>query len=158
MPTPILNTSPASTEAIILVGIQGAGKSTFYRERFFDTHVRINLDMLRTRNREQILLAACLEGGQSFVIDNTNPLPEDRKRYLEPARASGFRPIAYFFKTELREAMRRNNLRAGKKKIPAPAVAATLKKLVAPSAEEGFTEIYLVEITPGEGFTVSRTF
>jgi predicted kinase len=158
MPTPTRNTAPASTEAVIFVGIQGAGKSTFFRERFFDTHVRINLDMLRTRNREQILLAACLEGGQSFVSDNTNPLPADRKRYLEPARASGFRPIAYFFQATLSDAMRRNNLRAGKKKVPAPAVAATLKKLVPPSAEEGFAEIYLVEITPGEGFTVSRTF
>jgi len=36
-------------EAVIFVGLQAAGKSTFYRERFFDTHVRINLDMLRTR-------------------------------------------------------------------------------------------------------------
>jgi transcriptional regulator with XRE-family HTH domain len=36
-------------EAIIFVGIQASGKSTFYRERFFDTHLRINLDMLKTR-------------------------------------------------------------------------------------------------------------
>jgi predicted kinase len=35
-------------EAVLLVGIQGAGKSTFYQQRFFDTHVRINLDMLKT--------------------------------------------------------------------------------------------------------------
>jgi hypothetical protein len=35
-------------EAIILIGIQGAAKSTFYRDRFFDTHVRINLDMLKS--------------------------------------------------------------------------------------------------------------
>lgn len=27
-------------EAIIFVGIQGAGKSTFYRDRFFNTHIR----------------------------------------------------------------------------------------------------------------------
>lgn len=44
------------TEAVIFVGVQGSGKSTFYRERFFDTHVRINLDMLRTRLKEQLLL------------------------------------------------------------------------------------------------------
>jgi hypothetical protein len=28
-------------EAVLFVGIQGAGKSTFYLQRFFDTHVRI---------------------------------------------------------------------------------------------------------------------
>lgn len=39
-------------EAVILCGIQASGKSAFYSERFFHTHVRINLDMLRTRRRE----------------------------------------------------------------------------------------------------------
>jgi predicted kinase len=34
-------------EAVIFVGIQGSGKSTFYNERFVDTHIRINLDMLK---------------------------------------------------------------------------------------------------------------
>jgi predicted kinase len=45
-------------EAVIFVGIQGTGKSTFYKERFFDTHVRINLDMLKTRHREKLLVQA----------------------------------------------------------------------------------------------------
>lgn len=142
-------------EAVIFIGIQGAGKSTFFRERFFDTHVRINLDMLRTRRREGTLLAACLQSGQAFVIDNTNPLPDDRRRYIEPARAAGFRLVAYFFKTTLREAMQRNNLRSGKQRIPAPAVAAAFKKLVPPSVDEGFDDIHTVEIVPGRGFVVS---
>jgi predicted kinase len=145
-------------EAIIIIGIQGAGKSTFFKERFFDTHVRINLDMLRTRRREEILLNACLQGGQPFVVDNTNPLPADRSRYLGPARAAGFRTIAYFFDSALRDAMQRNNLRTGKQKIPAPAVAGTFKRLVPPSAEEGFDEIYTVELTPDRGFVVAATF
>lgn len=38
-------------EAVIFIGIQGAGQSSFYKERFFQTHVRSNLDMLRTRRR-----------------------------------------------------------------------------------------------------------
>lgn len=145
-------------EAILFIGIQGAGKSTFCKERFFDTHVRINLDMLRTRRREEILLNACLQSGQPLVVDNTNPLPADRSRYLGPARAAGFRTMAYFFNTALRDAMRRNNLRPGKQKIPAPAVAATFKKLVPPTAAEGFDEIYTVELTPDRGFVVSATF
>ncbi len=91
-------------EAVIFIGIQGSGKSSFFRERFFDTHVRINLDMLRTRRREELLVAACLEAGQSFVIDNTNPLPSDRARYVGRARAAGFRTVAYFFESSLQEA------------------------------------------------------
>lgn len=145
-------------EAILFIGIQGAGKSTFFKERFFDTHLRINLDMLRTRRREEILLNACLQSGQPLVVDNTNPLPADRSRYLGPARAAGFRTIAYFFDAALRDAMQRNNLRPGKQKIPAPAVAAAFKKLVPPTAAEGFDEIYTVELTPDRGFVVSTTF
>lgn len=62
-------------EAILLCGIQATGKSTFCRERLFSSHVRLNLDMLKTRHREDVLLRACIEAKQPFVIDNTNPKP-----------------------------------------------------------------------------------
>src|SRR5579872_6904854 len=51
-------------EAVILVGIQGAGKSTFYQERFSGTHARINLDELKTRAREKEFFAECLRSGR----------------------------------------------------------------------------------------------
>src|SRR5437899_12978378 len=101
-------------EAVIFVGVQGSGKTTFYRERFFDTHVRINLDMLRTRHREQLLLAACLAAKQPFVIDNTNPTPPDRAHYIVAAREAGFRVIAYFVETSLQVAIGHNNQRVRK--------------------------------------------
>lgn len=142
-------------EAVIFIGIQGSGKSTFYRERFFDTHVRVNLDMLRTRRREQILRDACLAAQQSFVIDNTNPTKADRARYIAPARAAGFRIVAYLFNSTVREAIQRNNLRKLKAKIPPPAIAATFKKLEPPSLEEGFEEIFTVEVVPEGGFSVT---
>jgi predicted kinase len=141
-------------EAVIFVGVQGSGKSTFYRERFFDTHVRINLDMLRTRHREQLLLAACLAGKQPFVIDNTNPLAADRARYIGPARAAGFRVVAYFFETSLADAIRRNKERAGKQRIPIPAIAGTMRKLQPPTAEEGFEAVYKVTISSEGAFVI----
>ena len=51
-------------ELVLFMGIQATGKSTFFRERFFDTHLRMNLDMLKTRHRESLLFAACLEAKQ----------------------------------------------------------------------------------------------
>ena len=143
-------------EAVIFVGVQGSGKSTFYRERFFDTHVRINLDMLRTRHREQLLLAACLAAKQPFVIDNTNLLCADRARYVGLARDAGFRVVAYFFDTTLRNAMQRNNQRAGRQKIPIPAIADAFRKLQIPRPEEGFDDIWSVAIAPEGGFVVSK--
>jgi predicted kinase len=141
-------------EAIIFVGVQGSGKTSFYRQNFLDSHVPISLDMLRTRRREQLLLAACLEGKQSFVIDNTNPLPSDRARYVGPARAAGFRVVAYLFSTSLQDAIRRNNLREGKQKIPAPGIAGTFRKLQRPTLEEGFDAIYVVTISSENKFAV----
>jgi predicted kinase len=68
-------------ESVILIGIQGSGKSTFFEEKFADTHVRINLDMLRTKNREKVLLEACLDAKIKFVIDKVNASREERASY-----------------------------------------------------------------------------
>src|ERR1700730_11202058 len=137
-------TTPAARdppmEAVIFVGVQGSGKTSFYRERFFESHVRVSLDMLLSRQREQFLFAACLQAKQPFVIDNTNPMPSDRSRYIVPARASGFKIIGYSFQTSLKDAIRRNNQRGGKQKIPVPGVAATFRKLQAPTFDEDFEE------------------
>ena len=142
-------------EAAIFVGVQGSGKSSFYYERFFHTHIRISLDVLRTRRREQLIFEACLKAGQSLVIDNTNPLAIDRARYIGPAHATGFRVIAYFFRTKLEDAIRRNNQRQPKQRVPVVAVAGTFKKLQAPSFDEGFDAIYVVELTPQNQFSVT---
>lgn len=77
-------------ELIILIGLQGSGKSTFSAQRFTDTHIRLNLDMLKTRHREHLLFEACLAAKQPMVIDNTNPTPEDRARYMTPNPISSF--------------------------------------------------------------------
>ena len=141
-------------EAVILVGIQASGKSTFYQQRFFDTHVRISRDLLRTRSRERTLLQACLESRQPFVVDNTNVTAEERARYIQAARAAGYRVVGYFFRTETRAAIARNRLRQGKAVIPIPGILGTYKKLEEPRLEEGFDELYTVTISPANEFIV----
>jgi predicted kinase len=141
-------------EAIIFVGIQGSGKTSFYRQRFATTHIHISLDETRTRQREQALLIECLHAKRHFVVDNTNPLTTDRKRYMVPARAAGFRVVCYFFQTSLRDAIYRNNQRT-EKTIPVAAVAATFRKLQPPTLEENFDAVYTVTISQGERFVVT---
>jgi predicted kinase len=133
-------------EAVILVGIQGAGKSTFCRERFFDTHVRINLDLLRTRHREQLLLGACLEGKQRFVVDNTNVAVAERRRYIVPAKKAGFVVTGYYFSSRLEDALARNRQRTGRALIPDKGVAGTYKRLELPRLNEGFDRLHYVWI------------
>ena len=142
-------------EAVIFIGVQGSGKTTFYRERFFDTHLRISLDLLRTRRREQLIFSACLGARQSFVVDNTNPLALDRARYIGPARAAGFRVIGYFFHSSLRDAIRRNSQRKEKQEIPIAGIISTFRKLQVPALEEGFHDLYSVELPGDHQFVVS---
>ncbi|HEU4403792.1 MAG TPA: gluconokinase, GntK/IdnK-type [Polyangiaceae bacterium] len=133
-------------EAVIFCGAQASGKSSFYAARFYDTHVRINLDMLRTRHRERLLLGACLEGGQPFVVDNTNLTPEDRARYVAPARARGFRVVGYYFASRLADCLARNAGRPPARRVPDAAVRGALGRLRLPAPAEGFDELYYVRL------------
>ncbi len=143
-------------EAVILIGIQACRKTTFYGERFFDTHVRINLDMLRTRRRESLLLQACIAAGQSFVVDNTNISRDLRRRYIPLAKAAGFRIIGYYFPTQLKETLERNSKRKGKAMIPPAGIAGMLKRLEPPTLDEGFDELHSVTINSKNGFVIRK--
>lgn len=143
-------------EAIIFTGLQGSGKSTFFKDRFSDSHVRINLDMLRTRNREQILLSACIEAKQSFVVDNTNPTAEDRVRYISAARDAGFRIVGYYFASRIEECKTRNNQREEGTAVPTKGLLATYAKMEIPKPTEGFDELYYVSISSDNDFEVSE--
>jgi predicted kinase len=135
-------------EAILFIGIQAVGKSTFYKERFFATHVRINLDMLKTRHRELLLLQACIAARQPFVVDNTNIFKRDRARYIEAAKPAGFRIVGYYFQSRLQDALQRNRQRTGVAQIPEKGVMAKYQRLEIPSYCEGFDRLYYVEIDP----------
>lgn len=143
-------------EAVLFVGIQGAGKSTFYQQRFFDTHIRISLDMLKTRYREQVFLHACILAKQPFVVDNTNVLAAERERYIAPAKEAGFRIVGYYFPVPVRHAIGRNQKREGKKKIPVQGILGTQKKLQPPRREEGFDQLYCVTVTEANEFVVGE--
>jgi predicted kinase len=134
-------------EAVVLCGLQGSGKTTLYRDRFLDTHEHVSLDVVQTRAREAELLRTCLDEGRSFVVDNTNPTPADRRRYVEPARAAGFKVIGYLVEAGAGEAF----ARAG---IPPGRVAATARALQPPTPEEGFDGLWHATAAPGGGWRI----
>ena len=145
-------------EAVIFAGAQASGKSTFYKQRFFETHVRINLDMLRTRRREDLLLRACIEAKQPLVVDNTNATAEARTRYIEPAKAAGFTVVGYYFRSRIGECIKRNSLREGRTRVPDKAIGATIKRMQLPSLAEGFDALYYVRIDEDGEFVVEEWF
>lgn len=129
----------------IMIGIQGSGKSTFYHQFLTKKFVRVNLDTLKTRHQEKLLIEKCLKEGKSFAIDNTNPTKADRQRYIPLAKENGYRIVGFFMESKLNECIARNNLRQGKEKIPTIAIASTSNKLQMPSYDEGFDELYFVK-------------
>lgn len=143
-------------EAIIFIGIQGTGKSSFYHERFSRTHVRLNSDVLKTKNRLQVLFNACLEARQPFVLDNTNVTKEVRAEFIAAAKAAGFRVVGYYFRSDIASALARNSERLAAARIPDRGVLGTYKKLEKPNRAEGFDELYYVRIDPGGGFDVQE--
>lgn len=137
-------------EGIIFIGLQASGKSTYYKENFFNSHVRISLDLLNTRNKESKLLETCLGVQQKVVIDNTDPTQEDRAKYIEKFKAKKYKVIGYYFQSYLESSLRRNRQRTGKARIPDVGVFATHKKLELPKKEEGFDELFYIKIVDGE--------
>lgn len=143
-------------EAVIFIGIQATGKSTFYKERFFNTHIRINLDMLRTRHREKLLMQACLEARQPFVIDNTNPTIEERARYIPPSHAAGFRVCGYYFQSSSAAATERNSHRLEPERVPDKAIRGTFNRLQLPTLDEGFDQLFYVRMDEERGFVIEE--
>lgn len=140
---------------IIMIGLQGSGKSTFCRKNLTDTYVYVNLDTLKTRYREKLLIHECIEQGKSFVVDNTNPTTADRQRYIPLAREAGYKIVGYFMESKLKACIERNNQRSGSAKLPSMAIAATSNKLQIPSYDEGFDELYFVK-NDGQTMTIEK--
>lgn len=143
-------------QLIIFIGIQGAGKSTFFKENFADTHIRINLDMLRTKHREKLLIDACFEAKQPFVIDKTNATVEERAKYIALARQHRFSVVGYYFASSVDEALERNERREGKAKVPEQAIKGTYNRLQIPRFAEGFDELFYVKTREAKGFVVEN--
>ena len=137
-------------QSVVFSGIQASGKSTFFKERFADTHVRIILVMLRTRHREALLLGACIEARQPFVVDNTNLLAAERAAYIRQARAAGFSVVGYRFQVALVQALARNAARVRSRPVPPQALRGAARRWEPPAWEEGFDALFDVRARDGD--------
>jgi predicted kinase len=136
-------------ELIVFVGLPAAGKSTYYRSHFAATHVHVSKDLMpnnRDRDRRQrLLIEQALGSGASVVVDNTNPTVAVREPLIALGRRFGARVIAYYFESNVRLSIVRNEKREGAARVPNVAIFIAQKKLVPPSVEEGFDEVRVVK-------------
>ncbi len=145
-------------ELIIFIGLQGSGKSTFYRTYLAATHDYISKDLLhnnrKPQRRQMQLVEQALEQQHSLVVDNTNPTIEVRRPLIEIGHRYGAKVTGYFFKSEVSQCIERNKQRSGKAKVPLVAIYATAKKLQQPTYAEGFDALYTVEVADNGTFDV----
>ncbi|XP_067221171.1 bifunctional polynucleotide phosphatase/kinase isoform X2 [Chanodichthys erythropterus] len=158
------DTSLTSTkqEVIVAVGFPGSGKSTFFQTHIIPKgYAYVNRDMLGSW---QHCVSACeraLKEGQSIVVDNTNPDPESRKRYVDVSQNAGVPCRCFNFTVSLEQAKHNNRFRemvpSATKHVPVNDMVfhSYKKKFVAPSLSEGFSEILQIHFVPS--FTDKRS-
>jgi predicted kinase len=158
-PAPTIDAAPGVAELVILIGLPGAGKSTFSRQRFAESHVSVSKDDLRRARqplrRQSELIHQALRVGRSVVVDNTNVGVKERAELIAAARAHGARVKVYLFTATSRECVRRNRGREGVARVPNIAIFAAARRLVRPAFDEGFDELYLVQTRPDLLFEIT---
>jgi predicted kinase len=147
-------------ECIILVGLQGAGKTTLYQRYFADTHAHVSMDLFpNAPNKSARLLrelAEALDAGRSVVVDNTNPTAAVRAPIIQAARARGADVVGYHVLATTREAVARNRQREGRARVPDVGIFATAKRLEPPVRTEGFDRLYRARVQADGSFQVDE--
>ena len=139
-------------ECVILVGLPGAGKSTFARLHFA-AHDYISKDALpkagNKQARQDAALRASLQAGRSVVVDNTHVSPAERAAVISIAREFGARVVGYYIAATTREAVARNEGRIGRARVPKVAIFTCAKRLAAPVLAEGFDAVHTLRVVDG---------
>lgn len=145
-------------ELILLIGLQAAGKTTFYRQRLAGGYIHISMDLLRNNphpaRRQTQVLDEALQARQSIVLDNTNPTVEVRTPLIALGKQYGYTITGYSFQPDVAASVKRNATREGEAKVSPVAIYATRKNLQLPAYAEGFDQLYSVRVTEDGAFLV----
>ena len=144
-------------EVIMMVGIQGSGKSTVAREwlsKAEPRYVLLSNDALGGRDKTLSALRTNLKEGNSCVIDNTHVDVEARKKFLEIANTFTV-PVRAFVMTTSFEHAKHNNIyreiidtSKEHAKIGEPIMHMFKSKYQEPTIDEGFAEIVKINFVP----------
>lgn len=166
---PSASLTSSDTEVIVAVGFPASGKSSFFHTHVIPKgYVYVNRDTLGSW---QNCVSACeraLKEGRSVAVDNTNPDPESRKRYVDVAKAAGVPCRCFHFSATLEQAKHNNRFR---EMAPSESKHAKVNDMVfhsykkhfqAPALSEGFSEILQIHFVPSfkdkESETLFRQF
>jgi len=139
---------PDAFELAILMGLPGAGKSTFYATRLAATHGHVSMDALAgrgdKRRRQRELVARALASGRSVAVDNVDATVAERAELVALAATAGARVVGYWLDAPPRACLGRNRLRDGKARVPPAAIFTAAKRFEPPTVGEGFAALFRV--------------
>jgi predicted kinase len=143
---------------VVLVGLPGSGKSTWLaqqagggissdavRKLLADDETDQSIHPQVFQTVRYLLEQRIAIGRPVTYIDATNLTPEERRPYLEIARARGCQIDAVFFDVPLVVCQERNAVRS--RAVPREALEKMAAKLVPPSTAEGFSDVRVVTVS-----------
>ncbi|KAI4816024.1 hypothetical protein KUCAC02_006141 [Chaenocephalus aceratus] len=152
---PTASLTSSKTEVIVAVGFPASGKSTFFNTHVVPKgYVYVNRDTLGSWQSCVTLCERSLKEGRSVVVDNTNPDPESRKRYVDVAKAAGVPCRCFHFSASLEQAKHNNRFRemnpseSKHMKVNGMIFHSFKKHFLAPALSEGFSEILQIHFVP----------
>lgn len=146
---------------IMLIGIQGSGKTTYSKELSKEYNAEVvSTDKVRQTYPGIVesevfptvykLCAEKLKEGNNVILDATHITPKVRKRTFDALDQYEveYKKIAFYLDTPVEECIKRVDIRNKNPEelfIPLEVIESYGKNLIAPTKEEGFSEIYIIK-------------
>ena len=146
---------------IMLIGIQGSGKTTYSKELSKEYNAEVvSTDKVRQTYPGIVesevfptvykLCAEKLKEGNNVILDATHITPKVRKRTFDALDQYEveYEKIAVYLDTPVEECIKRVDIRNKNPEelfIPLEVIESYGKNLIVPTKEEGFSEIYIIK-------------
>jgi len=150
-------------EVIVIVGSPACGKSSLTSRLIAAAaesggveYERINQDTLKTVPKCVKVAKEALDNGKSPIIDNTNRDAKTRKNFIDMAKEYKVPARCIWLDIEKEESFHCNAFRGAngntygeKRSVPDMVIHAYYKNMVEPTKKEGFSEVNVINFTPG---------